>query len=70
MFGESDSESPRAGSPWDTFIANTATHSPNEISSILNDVPKLIPEVEYARCSVVCSRTVIFILTRAMSNTS
>ncbi|GJJ07501.1 hypothetical protein Clacol_001703 [Clathrus columnatus] len=49
MFGESDSESPRVGSPWDSFIAQTPPLKPgnNVEGKVLSTVPKLIPEVEY-----------------------
>ena len=50
MFGESDSESPRAGSPWDSLLLATP---PDDITPVDNTaqraaygIPKLIPEVE------------------------
>ncbi|KAF8583261.1 hypothetical protein K439DRAFT_1653543 [Ramaria rubella] len=55
MFGESDSESPRVGSPWDTFMAGSPSRTPFpmvtaelELKTRLGEgVPKLVPEVEY-----------------------
>lgn len=60
MFGESDSESPRVGSPWDSFIAGSSpSPSPSlcfrsstelEVKTCLGEgLPKLVPEVEYVR---------------------
>ncbi|KAK7055401.1 GTP-binding protein 2 [Favolaschia claudopus] len=41
MFGESDSESPRVPSPWDTIISTPPSPSP---SPLLAAIPKLVPE--------------------------
>jgi hypothetical protein len=55
MFGESDSESPRVGSPWDSFIAGSSplplsSSTEPELKTRLGEgLPKLIPEVEYVR---------------------
>jgi len=49
MFGESESESPRSGSPWDSLVSETATpFSADEGLAKLTslNVPKLVPEVE------------------------
>ncbi|KAJ7468447.1 hypothetical protein FB451DRAFT_1340224 [Mycena latifolia] len=40
MFGESDSESPRVPSPWDTIISTPPSPSPSPVAAI----PKLVPE--------------------------
>lgn len=53
MFGESDSESPRVGSPWDPFIASIPSlqigGSTGEAYPKPCNVLKLVPEVEYVR---------------------
>ncbi|KAJ6520606.1 hypothetical protein DFH09DRAFT_1048381 [Mycena vulgaris] len=41
MFGESDSESPRVPSPWDTIISTPPSPSP---SPLVAAIPKLVPE--------------------------
>ncbi|KAJ7160954.1 hypothetical protein C8R46DRAFT_1106053, partial [Mycena filopes] len=41
MFGESDSESPRVPSPWDTIISSPPSPSP---SPLVAAIPKLVPE--------------------------
>ncbi|KAJ7042796.1 hypothetical protein C8F04DRAFT_1074819 [Mycena alexandri] len=41
MFGESDSESPRVPSPWDTIISTPPSPSP---SPLIAAIPKLVPE--------------------------
>lgn len=41
MFGESDSESPRVPSPWDTIISTPPSPSP---SPLVTAIPKLVPE--------------------------
>ena len=47
MFGESESESPRTGSPWDGFLSKSAPISPViEASRSPRIIPKLVPEVE------------------------
>ena len=56
MFGESDSESPRVGSPWDSIMASSsptfasypASNAESEVKTRLGErLPKLVPEVEY-----------------------
>ncbi|KAL1760543.1 hypothetical protein FB107DRAFT_256076 [Schizophyllum commune] len=49
MFGESDSESPRVPSPWDTLLSTPASASPSPLSKspspiTVSAVPKLVPE--------------------------
>lgn len=44
MFGESDSESPRVPSPWDTLTSVPPTPTHNEISR--RGIPQLVPENE------------------------
>ena len=56
MFGESESESPRAGSPWDSFLEFPGLKVSSDSSTVKYDVrrdwqdgqalPKLIPEAE------------------------
>ncbi|KAL5483271.1 hypothetical protein ACEPAI_8501 [Sanghuangporus weigelae] len=47
MFGESESESPRTGSPWDGFLSKSDPVSPAvEPTRSPRVVPKLVPEVE------------------------
>ncbi|KAL5504595.1 hypothetical protein ACEPAH_7258 [Sanghuangporus vaninii] len=47
MFGESESESPRTGSPWDGFLSKSDPASPAvEPTRSPRVVPKLVPEVE------------------------
>ncbi|KAL5521326.1 hypothetical protein ACEPAG_9250 [Sanghuangporus baumii] len=47
MFGESESESPRTGSPWDGFLSRSDPASPAvEPTRSPRVVPKLVPEVE------------------------
>lgn len=49
MFGESESESPRAGSPWDTFLLDVKSPPLDlEVKPAYTsvDFPKLVPEVE------------------------
>ncbi|KAJ6524575.1 hypothetical protein B0H19DRAFT_597248 [Mycena capillaripes] len=41
MFGESDSESPRVPSPWDTIISTPPSPSPSPLATA---IPKLVPE--------------------------
>ncbi|KAJ7686808.1 hypothetical protein B0H17DRAFT_1136674 [Mycena rosella] len=41
MFGESDSESPRVPSPWDTIISTPPSPSPSPLAAA---IPKLVPE--------------------------
>ncbi|KAF8124265.1 hypothetical protein K438DRAFT_2034346 [Mycena galopus ATCC 62051] len=41
MFGESDSESPRVPSPWDTIVSTPPSPSP---SPLVTAIPKLVPE--------------------------
>ncbi|KAJ6630176.1 hypothetical protein B0H10DRAFT_1985299 [Mycena sp. CBHHK59/15] len=43
MFGESDSESPRVPSPWDTIISTPPSPSPSPLVAAL---PKLVPEAD------------------------
>ncbi|EJD08001.1 uncharacterized protein FOMMEDRAFT_144140 [Fomitiporia mediterranea MF3/22] len=47
MFGESESESPRTGSPWDGFLVKSDPASP-AVEPVRSPriVPKLVPEVE------------------------
>lgn len=47
MFGESESESPRVGSPWEAIISNSGAGSP---SSLL----RLVPEAEEVRLQRTC----------------
>jgi len=50
MFGESDSESPRVGSPWDSLISSSPPSNKAELevkTRISEYLPKLVPEVEY-----------------------
>ncbi|KAL1746430.1 hypothetical protein HDZ31DRAFT_34146 [Schizophyllum fasciatum] len=49
MFGESDSESPRVPSPWDSLMSTPASASPSPLSKspspiTVSAVPKLVPE--------------------------
>ena len=54
MFGESESDSPRVGSPWDSLLSSGASTpsslsgiSDNEVSKIYKlSLPKLVPEAE------------------------
>ncbi|PAV24152.1 GTP binding 2 [Pyrrhoderma noxium] len=47
MFGESESESPRTGSPWDGFLSKSDPNSPIiEPTNTPQLLPKLVPEVE------------------------
>jgi len=49
MFGESDSESPRTGSPWDGLLSRSDPTSPTEENSLARSpkvIPKLVPEIE------------------------
>ncbi|KAF7326637.1 GTP-binding protein 2 [Mycena venus] len=43
MFGESDSESPRVPSPWDTIISTPPSPSPSPLARVAA-IPKLVPE--------------------------
>jgi len=54
MFGESDSESPRVGSPWDSLLSSGAS-TPSSVSGLSDpdppkiyklSLPKLVPEAE------------------------
>ena len=54
MFGESESESPRTGSPWDGLLSKSAPISPViEASKSPKVIPKLVPEVEEASLVVL-----------------
>ncbi|EGN97145.1 hypothetical protein SERLA73DRAFT_92151 [Serpula lacrymans var. lacrymans S7.3] len=45
MFGESESESPRVPSPWDSLIS-TPPSPPRERETLQRNIPKLVPEAE------------------------
>lgn len=47
MFGESDSESPRVPSPWDSLTSVPPTTTSYEI--LRRGIPKLVPENEEVR---------------------
>ena len=49
MFGESDSESPRTGSPWDSLLCRSGSASPPDENQLAKVIPKLVPEVEKVR---------------------
>lgn len=50
MFGEDDTESLRAPSPWDSFLSSSPEPASLEKSQHLRqNVPKLVPEVEEVR---------------------
>ena len=64
MFGESDSESPRAGSPWDTLLLasspNANINNDGAASKLPYGIPKLSPEAEEV-CRLVRSlRSLVF----------
>ncbi|KIY50215.1 hypothetical protein FISHEDRAFT_64877 [Fistulina hepatica ATCC 64428] len=49
MFGESDSESPRVPSPWDSLVSSSASPSPSPLShgaspASITSIPKLVAE--------------------------
>ncbi|KAK0496939.1 hypothetical protein EDD18DRAFT_182119 [Armillaria luteobubalina] len=51
MFGESESESPRVPSPWDSLISTPASSSPQSgpvfsTSPVVTAIPKLVPEAD------------------------
>ncbi|KAK0196654.1 hypothetical protein F5146DRAFT_1012382 [Armillaria mellea] len=51
MFGESESESPRVPSPWDSLISTPASSSPQSgpvvsASPVVTAIPKLVPEAD------------------------
>lgn len=51
MFGESESESPRVPSPWDSLISTPASSSPQSgpvisVSPVVTAIPKLVPEAD------------------------
>ncbi|THH06968.1 hypothetical protein EW145_g3714 [Phellinidium pouzarii] len=49
MFGESESESPRTGSPWDSLLSQSDPASPTVEAAVTKSprvVPQLVPEVE------------------------
>ena len=56
MFGESESESPRVPSPWDSLISippspvplggQKRTHTPSPLAAELVDIPRLVPEAD------------------------
>ncbi|KAG7448204.1 uncharacterized protein BT62DRAFT_758619 [Guyanagaster necrorhizus] len=51
MFGESESESPRVPSPWDSLISTPASSSPLcgpvfSASPVVTTIPKLVPEAD------------------------
>ncbi|KAK0463677.1 uncharacterized protein EV420DRAFT_1638600 [Desarmillaria tabescens] len=51
MFGESESESPRVPSPWDSLISTPASSSPSSgpvvsASPVVTAIPKLVPEAD------------------------
>lgn len=59
MFGESESESPRVGSPWDSLLSSGASTPPSPPGAFDSDLPKiyklslpkLVPEAEEVRIS-------------------
>ena len=61
MFGESDSESPRVPSPWDCLISAPPSPAANASNSLVDNIPKLVPEAEEVRCYLTWFRYLLFI---------
>jgi hypothetical protein len=55
MFGESDSESPRVPSPWDSLTPISPTPTHDEI--LRRGIPKLIPENEEVSFPCILTNT-------------